>query len=348
MLVAALVAALTTTSCALGMSGAQRDAAPPPATPAAPSPTASPTAATTSTRPTATPAPSPTAPESEPPPPTPSPYVLAEGDVFPGAKRVAADVAATLATYGPGERPEDIAARVVSGRVRRREVTAAAMPLFVPGRTSVGTVVYPQLGGVTDRRMSVMVVTRQELTGSGASETVTRTLDVRLRRSDGRWVFDALASAGGAPPDEPVRLSQPAQAVLVDERITLTDSARWDIEGGLLDDQVLQTMLAMAERFPYAVAVVLSGHPIEVFGTDRTSNHTVGRAVDVYAVDGRLVVHQRDQGSAAHLLSRDLFDAGVTELGSPWSFDHVGGRSFTDAVHQDHLHVGYESRRRDG
>ncbi|HZW45071.1 MAG TPA: hypothetical protein VFF32_11890 [Dermatophilaceae bacterium] len=42
------------------------------------------------------------------------------------------------------------------------------------------------------------------------------------------------------------------------------------------------------------------------------------------------------------LLSRWLFDHGLPELGSPWAFDGYGGRSFTNVVHTDHLHLGFE------
>lgn len=30
----------------------------------------------------------------------------------------------------------------------------------------------------------------------------------------------------------------------------------------------------------------------------------------------------------------------VSQIGAPWALDGYGGRSFTDVVHQDHLHVG--------
>ena len=30
----------------------------------------------------------------------------------------------------------------------------------------------------------------------------------------------------------------------------------------------------------------------------------------------------------------------VSEVGSPWALDGYGGRSFTDDVHLDHVHIG--------
>ncbi len=38
------------------------------------------------------------------------------------------------------------------------------------------------------------------------------------------------------------------------------------------------------------------------------------------------------------LMSRAADEAAV-RIGSPWALDGLGGRSFTDVVHQDHLHI---------
>jgi hypothetical protein len=76
-----------------------------------------------------------------------------------------------------------------------------------------------------------------------------------------------------------------------------------------------------------------------VFDTDRLSNHAQGRAVDIYAVDGANVVEQRIEGSPAYSLAAWMHDLAVEEIGSPWDFDGPGGRSFTDAAHQDHIHI---------
>lgn len=87
------------------------------------------------------------------------------------------------------------------------------------------------------------------------------------------------------------------------------------------------------------MVVLATGHPWEVFGTDRPSTHTEGRAVDLYRVGDELVASGRFDGSPTHRLSREQHDGGLPSLGSPWAFDGHGGRSFTDALHQDHLHI---------
>jgi hypothetical protein len=273
----------------------------------------------------------------------PPAFEPAPSEVLGEAKRVAGRAVQRLATYGP-DTPHGAVAAALLGPGRDPETLVnAAAPLFVPGATSVGEVVYGQLGGLTAAAAAVMVVLRQTVSDANGQTTVaTRTLDVRLRRAGPRWVLDQLASAGGQPVARPAELSQAARAVLDDRRIQLPDSARWDIHRGLVDQRLLRLMQAMAERHPYAVAVLVSGHPRNVFGTDRRSNHNAGRAVDVYAVAGRPVVGQRHRGSAAYRLAGWLDQAGPTELGSPWRFADGGARSFTNTVHQDHIHVGFD------
>jgi hypothetical protein len=273
-------------------------------------------------------------------PPT---FEPARGEVLVQAKRVAGQAVQRLTTYSAETSQKAAAAALLGPRRDPDALVKAAAPLFVPGATSVGEVVYAQLGGLTASAAAVMVILRQTVSDANGQTTVTtRTLDVRLRRSGGRWVLDKLASAGGGPAARPADLSQAARAVLDDRRIQLPDSARWDIHRGLVDQRLLRLMEAMAKRHPYAVAVLVSGHPRNVFGTNRRSNHSAGRAVDVYAVAGRPVVSQRGRGSAAYRLAGWLDDAGPTELGSPWRFADGGARSFTNTVHRDHIHIGFD------
>jgi len=293
-----------------------------------------PAAATATTSP---PAPRPPAPES------PPAYEPAGGEVLAAAKRVAGRAVQQLATYEPGTSHRSVAARLLPPGRDPAAVLDAAAPLLVSDAASAGEVVYAQLGGLTPSAAAVMVVLRQALRPAGGGTSVTtRTLDVRLRRAGRRWVLDELVSVGGRPVARPGDLPDVARAVLDDPRIRLPDSARWDVHRGAVDRRLLQAMRAMAERQPYAVSVLVSGHPRNVFGTSRRSNHNAGRAVDVYAVAGRLVVQQQRRGSAAYRLARWLDGDGISELGSPWAFGGGGARSFTNTVHRDHLHIGFD------
>jgi hypothetical protein len=270
-------------------------------------------------------------------------YQPAAGEVLTEAKRVAGRAAERLATYQDATAHRPVIAGLLPGGQDPAGLLRAAGPLLLAGGSSTGAVVYAQLGGLTPDAAAVLVVLRQRFRRADGQETVTtRTLDLRLRRARGRWLLEGLASTGGRPAARPSRLSSVARAVLDDPRIQLPDSARWDIHRGAIHPRLLATMRAMAERFPYAVTVLASGHPPNVFGTSRPSNHSAGRAVDVYRVDGTLVIHQAGRAGAAFQLASWLDRRGVSELGSPWVFAGDQGRSFTNTVHRDHLHIGFD------
>jgi hypothetical protein len=279
-----------------------------------------------------------------------APYELVEGEVYTNAKSLAAAVAQGLTTYAPGEELGDIVARSLTAPAPTIDVAAIASiaaPLVVDGASSAGRVVYPQLGGLSPaedpRTCSVMVVTEQRVTAAADEQVMTRTIDVRLLIVEGEWRLDTVASIGGDPLPRPEELLPEAEAVLADDRIDLPDSARWDIYAGIIDVRLLRAMLDMAERQPYAVTCLRNGHPVNVFGTDRLSNHTAGLGVDIWRVGPEAVVSQQpDEDTPAWQLNHELFVAGeVPELGGPWAFDGFGGRSFTNDVHLDHLHVAF-------
>ncbi|MCB2223598.1 MAG: hypothetical protein KQH83_05420 [Actinobacteria bacterium] len=279
------------------------------------------------------------APEDPSPPPLAARYVVPDTEIEPEMKQLAVDVAYALTSYeqsdDPAERFSDIA-----GTAGADVLAAAGEPLTHAGQWSRGDVVYPQMGGLKDGKASVMVVTRQSV-GRGAEPaySVVRTLDIRLVTGESGWEFDELASAGGRFGDvEDLAL---AHAVASDPRIEMPDSARLDIVAGEVSPVLLGLMADLAEVTPYGVTVMMTGHPYHVFGTDRVSHHTIGRAIDIYRVGDDLVVDDRDDGSAARAIAEWLYArSDVVQVGSPWDLDGDGDdRSFADLVHQDHIHV---------
>lgn len=272
-------------------------------------------------------------------------FELSPHEMLPNAKQLAVDVVQTLSTYEPEDTAADIAERV-AGEDRAQELVVSAARLLHEGAWSRGEIVYPQLGGFTATSASVMVVARQTVGfADGEVRDETLTLDVRLVIEDGEWVFDDLASAGGRPIERPADLSDEATAVVDDDRIELPDTARWDIYRGVIGHDLLELMALMAERTEYGVIVLDTGHPWEVFGTDRQSRHSLGRAVDVYRVGETHVIDDREDGSDTYEFMEWLYEQSeMTNMGGPWALDDFGGRSFTDDLHQDHLHI--EANRR--
>ena len=287
------------------------------------------------------PAASPTTPTETPVPwARPERYDTNAAEGYPNGKRLAARVAATALTYPRGASALEIARRIGSSFAPRRELAAAIEPAVDPSMESFGQVVYPQLSGITPTSLGAMVVVRQHLRRPDReSRTVTRVVDVRLRRDGGPWRLERIGSVGGRPVRRPDDLPEAARRVLDNPRIAWSDSARWDIYRGGIDEGLLRALDDAAGRRRISVSVLRSGHPREVWQTSRPSAHSRGYAADIYAVDGRLVVRQQQAGEPAYALAASLVAGGAAQVGSPWVLAPGGSRSFSDHVHRDHVHV---------
>jgi hypothetical protein len=126
--------------------------------------------------------------------------------------------------------------------------------------------------------------------------------------------------------------------------LTLRPAAAGDVRGGLVDPRLLAAVLMLATRHELSsVGPFVTGHSVLVDGTDRVSNHAVGRAVDLPVVGGRAVAEGNDE---ARRLVVDVLalppDVRPNEVLSPWELNIGGARSATNAAHQDHVHLGFD------
>ncbi len=279
------------------------------------------------------------------PPLYPEPFEPTVNETQPEAKRMGAFVAYLVTNYGADSSLTDVLATLPPGSSEIEGLAAEVELVHHPGRWSRGTVEYVQLGGHLGGRISNIIVLRQDIGVDGSSEperTETRVIEVRLARGEaGDWSLETIASAGGVLAERPADLSDVAVAVVDHERIDLPDTAAWDIYRGFIDRQLLEVMLDIAERTPYSVVVLQTGHSHNVFGTDRVSNHSVGRAVDIYKLDTELVVDSHATSSDFYALSEWIVSRyDIREFGSPWRFPDSVAHTFTNEVHHDHLHIG--------
>ncbi|MGW0197166.1 hypothetical protein [Nonomuraea sp. NPDC003201] len=260
-------------------------------------------------------------------------------------KRAAVGYLEALFNYPAG------AGSVAAGRERLAEKglsvegASTAAPLLDGKAAGAVQVVYPQLGGLTANRASIMAVVRLSTVRGQKLTTRTRVLDLRLAKRGNTWTVTGLASTGGGPPSRP-RPSKLATQVLASRKIILSDTSAWDVQRGRVDDRVLRMLLRLSREHTLSVCVLSTGHPAKVFGSASVSNHTKGRAVDIWAIDGKRVAayarQSAGQGNPARRVMETAMRYGSNEVGGPWAFTGRYGATFTNTVHQDHLHVGFK------
>lgn len=272
-------------------------------------------------------------------------YKPLRGEVQPACKLAAIKVVSTALTWSPEKGGSDASLARLDTLDVAAGVESDLRALIGRQVASSFRTVYPQYGGLSDdlSSASIMVVGEQVTRAEpGASpERRDLTVDVRLKRRSQGWRVVAVHNPVLPPAQGNGTVL--SRRVLAEQRLLLPTAARADIEADLIDERVLSLLAALSKRWEIHVQVLKSGHPRNVFPTNRVSNHTRGRAVDIWAIDGVPVI------SAPKASWRGLMMAaasrGATEIGGPADLDKVAGRPpfFTNAVHQDHIHIGFEA-----
>jgi hypothetical protein len=181
-----------------------------------------------------------------------------------------------------------------------------------------------------------------QVLGSAALHTALR------RYNNACWYVHEVVTLAGrytraAPAQVPAR-DPFVRALVASPRITTTAShgcdPATDLASGKLDLRVQSLLAVLAERHTIRLSCLRTGHSRLVKGTNRVSNHTVWRAVDIDMVDGRPVSpSSRPARTLARWLDGLQGPLRPSEVGSPFRF--AGRPYFTDDGHQGHLHVGY-------
>jgi hypothetical protein len=158
-----------------------------------------------------------------------------------------------------------------------------------------------------------------------------------------RVLRQAAAYGSSASPSADASAAQ----LLVNPRLTLSAAAHDDLAGGVVDARLVATLTAMLDRHTLTISGFKTGHPVHVVTdhglSNEISNHYYGRAADITAVDGAPVSRRNLAARAAILrLKATPFGGRRPEIGQPWP-DLVGDGVFTNAVHQEHIHVGFYS-----
>ncbi|MEY9945274.1 hypothetical protein ABH937_002350 [Kitasatospora sp. GAS1066B] len=273
-------------------------------------------------------------------------WVPGPGEIQPDVKLRAVQLIEALGSWPPGGSGAAAAgARVAALGGVDTALVSQAGPLLPTADQAALQVIDAQYGGILADSASVLVVCDQ-WTAASPTGPVTAggtTVDVRLSAAAPRWTVTALHPA--APGAAAGSLSAAASSVLADSRIELPPAALADVRSGSVHDSVLQAMLTLARTYSMSVSVVRSGHPLDVFGTTRPSDHPLGRAFDVWRINGRTVVDPTTPQDLVDGFMRAAAAAGSYNVGGPRQLS--GGTTpnqfFTDDTHHDHVHVGFNS-----
>lgn len=299
---------------------------------------------TPSTQPTLPIGVTPESPEGLPPRPIEiPPYSVLAGEVEPACKDAAVLAVQAAMTWRDGASEPAAAVERLKKLGSPPQSVATLTPLLGRSPWSSVEVIYPQYGGLVRDLSSASVMVVGEQVVPSEHEVVRRpfTFDVRLTNAPTGW--QATEILLGPTPAPAPRVSAVASALLLNDRVLLPQAAQADIQAGLIDDLVLTLLMGLSERWRLHVQVLSTGHPFTVFATDRQSNHTRGRAADVWAIDDVPVIdHERSPWRALMEAAAGL---GSDEIGGPEDIDGVRGRPyFSDQVHQDHVHLGFEPK----
>ena len=141
------------------------------------------------------------------------------------------------------------------------------------------------------------------------------------------------AGTGGKPSAE-------AAALLANKNVTFDASGIADLNAGRMDPRVVGVLDAISEKHKITVTATTSDHAKLTAGGS-VSNHYYGRAFDIATVDGR-PVNAGNQAAKQLAVELSSLDPAIrpSEIGSPWALS--GAAYFTDAAHQDHVHVGFD------
>ncbi|MBY8885601.1 hypothetical protein K7472_12170 [Streptomyces sp. PTM05] len=273
-----------------------------------------------------------------------TPWQPSRADIDPQVKLRAAQLIEALGAWPPGGGGQAKASARATAQGVPGSLAGQAGPLLPDADSAALQVVFAQYGGILTDSASVLVVCDQwTRDGNGPVHAGGTTVDVRLSAASPRWKVTALHPADPGPPA--ATLPDEAHRVLADRAIRLPPAAHADVLSGNVHVSALKGMLTLAGTYRIDISVVRSGHPIDVFGTDRPSDHPKGRAFDVWRINGRAVVDPATPRSLIEGFMRAAATAGSYNVGGPIQLS--GGATvnqfFSDNTHHDHVHVGFDT-----
>jgi hypothetical protein len=131
-------------------------------------------------------------------------------------------------------------------------------------------------------------------------------------------------------------------ALLKNENVVLDEVGVADLKAGRIDPRVIAVLTQLSKEHEITVSCMCSDHSKFTSGGS-ISNHHFGRGLDIAAIDG-VPVNASNFDAREIAMELQEFDSSIRpdEIGTPWAI--AGPGYFTDAGHQDHLHVGFKQQ----
>ncbi|GAA3585767.1 hypothetical protein GCM10022235_65320 [Kribbella ginsengisoli] len=278
-------------------------------------------------------------PAPTPPAPTPPGSSTTSSSPSPPASSISAPPSASTPSSPPASLPSVKPWTPGRGElVPEAKLTAVqAVQKLLARPNTVVEIIDAQYGGLLADTASVLVPCRTYSVANGKLTTAGTTVDVRLTRSGRTW---RVTSQHPAQPGPPARtLTAAARHVLANDRIILPPASAADIRSGNIHDTVLTAMLTLAKTYRIGISVLRSGHPLNVFGTTRPSDHPRGRAFDTWQINGQAVVNPSTPRALITNYMRAAEALGSYNVGGPYRLS--GPAYFSDRTHHDHVHAGF-------
>ena len=273
-------------------------------------------------------------------------YAPLPGEVRPACKKTAADAVQRALTWSDSD-GRDVFQRLADLPDGDR-IAESLRPLATDDAACVTSVAYPQYGGLNSRlsSASVMLVGRQTFLRQGGGQPRAREfiLDMRLSLRGSDWRITSIEIGQTPPAGNP---DPETGRLLANPHVRLPEPARADLEAAVIIPEVATLLNALSHSWRLDVQVLRTGHPRNVFATDRISNHTRGRAIDIWAINGTPVV--KATRSLWEPVLKEAARLGSTEVGGPGLPERATNLPpvfFTNPTHEDHLHLGFEPVRR--
>jgi hypothetical protein len=149
------------------------------------------------------------------------------------------------------------------------------------------------------------------------------------------WHADQFGAHGTGGPITPE-----TETLLHDSNVQLDAAGVADLSAGRIDPRIVTVLVDLSHEHRLTISAMVSDHS-EYTAGGSISNHYYGRAVDIATVDGQ-PVSPGNEAAKQIAISLSTLDPSIrpTEIGSPWALP--GAAYFTDAEHQNHLHVAFD------